>query len=250
MANKRKPKTWRELSSTKEFYDKVAEEIQEKNVDKQRIETEKVRERAKIKPLTDNQGILLNAIETYKLVICNGKAGTGKTFCAVAAAIGMLLDGRIDKIIFTRPAVEAGESLGFAPGTIDEKYAMFTRPFMRNAGKVIPISLVRKLIKEEKIELTPIAHMQGDTFDDCFVIVDEVQNLTNSQAKMVLTRIGINCKVVYIGDAGQSFLPYNGKNSLLHVMDQLYGDSDIFMMSMGPEDIVRSRLVQFIEENL
>ena len=175
-----------------------------------------------------------------------GPAGTGKTFLAVAAAVNLLLDKRVARIILTRPAVEAGEKLGFLPGDMQEKVNPYLRPLYAALYHMLDYERVQKLLEREVIEIAPLAFMRGRTLSDSFIILDEAQNTTPEQMKMFLTRIGINSKVVVTGDITQVDLP-NGKISgLIQAREILRDIEGIRFCYFDERDVVRHSLVQLI----
>ncbi len=197
-------------------------------------------------PKTINQRRYLEAIERNDLVFGIGPAGTGKTYLAVAMALSALLAKRMSRIILTRPAVEAGEKLGFLPGTIQEKVDPYLRPLYDALYDMLDIEKVEKLLERSVIEIAPIAFMRGRTLNDCFIIVDEAQNSTPEQMKMVLTRQGFNAKMVVTGDVTQIDLPPGRKSGLLHAEEVLRGVEGISFIYFDERDVVRHTLVQRI----
>src|SRR5947209_6587428 len=170
-------------------------------------------------PKTVNQRRYVDAIEHHDLTFGVGPAGTGKTYLAVAMAIAALLNKRISRIILTRPAVEAGEHLGFLPGTLQEKIDPYLRPLYDALFEMVDAEKVEKLIERNTIEIAPLAFMRGRTLNDCFIILDEAQNTTLEQMKMILTRQGFNSKMVVTGDPTQVDLPGGKKSGLFNAME-------------------------------
>lgn len=195
-----------------------------------------------IRPKTDGQSAYVAAIETHTITFGIGPAGTGKTYLAVAKAVQEFRAGRIGRIILTRPAVEAGESLGFLPGTLNEKVDPYLRPLYDALADMLGTSRFHRLLADETIEVAPLAYMRGRTLNDAFVILDEAQNTTRRQMKMFLTRLGFNTKMVITGDVTQVDL--GGPASGLATIEQvLHGIDDIAFVHLQAADVVRNRLV-------
>ena len=197
-------------------------------------------------PKTVNQRRYLEAIERNDLVIGVGPAGTGKTYLAVAMAVSALMAKRVSRIILTRPAVEAGERLGFLPGTLQEKVDPYLRPLYDALYDMLEVDKVEKLLERATIEVAPIAFMRGRTLNDSFIILDEAQNSTPEQMKMVLTRQGFNSKMVVNGDVTQIDLPGGKRSGLLDALDVLKGVEGISFIQFDERDVVRHSLVQRI----
>ena len=197
-------------------------------------------------PKTVNQRRYMEAIERNDLVFGVGPAGTGKTYLAVAMGISALLSKRVSRIILTRPAVEAGERLGFLPGTLQEKVDPYLRPLYDALHDMLDPEKVEKLLERSIIEVAPIAFMRGRTLNDSFIILDEAQNSTAEQMKMVLTRQGSNSKMVVNGDVTQIDLPMGRRSGLLDALDVLRGVTGISFISFDERDVVRHCLVQRI----
>jgi phosphate starvation-inducible protein PhoH and related proteins len=197
-------------------------------------------------PKTVNQRRYVDAIENHDLTFGVGPAGTGKTYLAVAMAVAALLNKRVSRIILTRPAVEAGEHLGFLPGTLQEKVDPYLRPLYDALFEMIDAEKVEKLIERNTIEIAPLAFMRGRTLNDCFIILDEAQNTTLEQMKMILTRQGFNSKMVVTGDQTQIDLPAGKRSGLLNAIDVLNGVEGIAFVNFNEKDVVRHRLVQRI----
>jgi phosphate starvation-inducible PhoH-like protein len=197
-------------------------------------------------PRTINQRRYLEAIERNDLVFGVGPAGTGKTYLAVAMAVSALLNKRVARIILTRPAVEAGEKLGFLPGTLQEKVDPYLRPLYDALYEMLDHERVEKLLERNVIEVAPIAFMRGRTLNDSFIILDEAQNSTAEQMKMVLTRQGFNSKMVVNGDITQIDLPTGRRSGLLDAIDVLKGVEGITFVAFDQRDVVRHTLVQRI----
>src|SRR5580692_9899399 len=197
-------------------------------------------------PKSVNQRRYLEAIERNDLVFGIGPAGTGKTYLAVAMAISALINKQVSRIILTRPAVEAGERLGFLPGTLQEKVDPYLRPLYDAHYDMLESERVEKLLERNTIEIAPIAFMRGRTLNDSFIILDEAQNSTPEQMKMVLTRQGFNSKMVVNGDITQIDLPGGKRSGLLDVIDVLRGVEGISFIHFDERDVVRHSLVQRI----
>ncbi len=197
-------------------------------------------------PKTVNQRRYLEAIERNDLVFGVGPAGTGKTYLAVAMAVSALIGKRVSRIILTRPAVEAGERLGFLPGTLQEKIDPYLRPLYDALYDMLETDKVEKFLERAAIEIAPLAFMRGRTLNDSFIILDEAQNSTPEQMKMVLTRQGFNSKMVVTGDVTQIDLPGGKRSGLLEAMDVLKGVDGISFIPFDERDVVRHSLVQRI----
>lgn len=197
-------------------------------------------------PKTVNQRRYVDAIEHHDLTFGIGPAGTGKTYLAVAMAVSAYLNKRVSRIVLTRPAVEAGEHLGFLPGTLQQKIDPFLRPLYDALFDMIDVDKVEKLVERNAIEIAPLAFMRGRTLNDCFIILDEAQNTTVEQMKMILTRQGFNSKMVVTGDQTQIDLPGGKKSGLLNAVDVLQGVEGIAFVSFDDKDVVRHTLVQRI----
>jgi phosphate starvation-inducible PhoH-like protein len=195
-------------------------------------------------PKSVNQRRYLEAIERHDLVFGIGPAGTGKTYLAVAMAISALVNKQVSRIILTRPAVEAGERLGFLPGTLQEKVDPYLRPLYDALHDMIESERVEKLLERNVIEVAPIAFMRGRTLNDSFIILDEAQNSTSEQMKMVLTRLGFNSKMVVNGDITQIDLPNGRRSGLIDATEVLRGVEGITFVQFDDKDVVRHTLVQ------
>uniref|UniRef100_Q01P10 PhoH-like protein n=1 Tax=Solibacter usitatus (strain Ellin6076) TaxID=234267 RepID=Q01P10_SOLUE len=195
-------------------------------------------------PKTVNQRRYLEAIERNDLVFGIGPAGTGKTYLAVAMAISALINKQVSRIVLTRPAVEAGERLGFLPGTLQEKIDPYLRPLYDALYDMLDSERVEKLLERNVIEVAPIAFMRGRTLNDSFIILDEAQNCTPEQMKMVLTRLGFNSKMVVNGDITQIDLPNARRSGLVEATDVLRGVEGITFVQFDDKDVVRHTLVQ------
>ncbi len=199
-----------------------------------------------IRPKTLNQKRYVDAIDTHTIVFGIGPAGTGKTYLAMAKAVKALQSKQVTRIILTRPAVEAGERLGFLPGTLSEKIDPYLRPLYDALHDMMDPELIPKLMSSGVIEVAPLAYMRGRTLNDAFIILDEAQNTTAEQMKMFLTRLGFGSKVVVTGDITQIDLPGVGKSGLRAAVDVLDGIDDIHVSELTSADVVRHRLVSEI----
>ncbi|MGK8666866.1 PhoH family protein [Staphylococcus epidermidis] len=199
-----------------------------------------------IRAKTMGQRIYINAMKRNDLVFGIGPAGTGKTFLAVVYAAKQLRKGSVKRIVLTRPAVEAGESLGFLPGDLKEKVDPYLRPLYDGLNTVLGKEQTQRLIERGVIEIAPLAYMRGRTLDDAFVILDEAQNTTHAQMKMFLTRLGFGSKMVVTGDQTQIDLPKGVKSGLKEAVKKLSGVSGISIMKMDQSDVVRHPLVSKI----
>jgi phosphate starvation-inducible PhoH-like protein len=195
---------------------------------------------------SEGQKVYLESIKNNDIVISIGPAGTGKTYLAVAAAIDAHRKNRVKRIILARPAVEAGENLGFLPGDLQEKVDPYLRPLYDALEDIMPADWVRRALEARTIEIAPLAYMRGRTLADAFVILDEAQNATNAQMKMFLTRLGLNSKVVITGDKTQIDLPRKEDSGLLQIEQILKGIDGIDIVYLDSKDVVRHRLVKEI----
>lgn len=200
----------------------------------------------RIKPRTRGQSLYVDAIRDHDLTFATGPAGTGKTYLAVATAVESLKAGSIRKIVLVRPAVEAGENLGFLPGDLRAKLNPYLRPLLDALGEMVDFDQARDLMERETIEVIPLAYMRGRTLNDAFIILDEAQNATAAQMKMFLTRMGQRSKMVVSGDATQQDLPRGVTSGLRDAMRRLAKIDDIGFVRLQSSDIVRHRLVQKI----
>ena len=202
--------------------------------------------RRTVKPKSVNQRRYLEAIEKYDMVFGIGPAGTGKTYLAVAMAISALLAKRVNRIILARPAVEAGERLGFLPGTLQDKIDPYLRPLYDALYDMLEPEKVDRYLEKSVIEIAPIAFMRGRTLNDSFVILDEAQNTTSEQMKMFVTRLGFNSKAVITGDITQIDLPSARRSGLLEAADVLKNVEGLTFVYFDESDVVRHHLVQRI----
>ncbi len=202
--------------------------------------------RRAITPKSGGQAAYLESIRDHDIVISIGPAGTGKTYLAVATAVDALYRKRVKRIILARPAVEAGENLGFLPGDLQEKVDPYLRPLYDALEDMMPSDRVQRAIEDRTIEIAPLAYMRGRTLSDAFVILDEAQNATTAQMKMFLTRLGLNSKVVITGDKTQIDLARLDNSGLLQVERILKGIEGIAFVYLDAKDVIRHRLVKDI----
>jgi phosphate starvation-inducible protein PhoH and related proteins len=196
----------------------------------------------KVRPQSENQRILMAAIDSHNLTVALGPAGTGKTYLAVTAAVEALEEGRVDRIVLSRPAVEAGESLGFLPGDLHEKLAPYLRPLYDALNERIGGKRLRQYLGDGTIEIAPIAYMRGRTLNNAFVVIDEAQNCTYGQIKMLLTRLGWHSTMVLTGDPDQSDL-LDGLSGLADIARRLDIVPGVAVVRLTEADIVRHPLV-------
>lgn len=196
-----------------------------------------------ILPRSHTQKLYFDALQNHELVFGLGPAGTGKTYLAVAMAVSMLLEGRVDRIILSRPAVEAGERLGFLPGDMRDKIDPYLRPLYDALYDMLPAERVAKGLESGEIEVAPLAFMRGRTLANAFVILDEAQNTSPVQMKMLLTRLGENSRLAVTGDLSQIDLPIGVPSGLRHALDILDGVDGISFVRFGEADVVRHPLV-------
>ncbi len=202
----------------------------------------------KIMAKTKGQYDYVEMINNKDVVFGIGPAGTGKTYLAVVMAIKYLREKKVSRIVLTRPAVEAGENLGFLPGDLQEKIDPYLRPLYDSLYDVLGFELVLKYIEKGIIEIAPLAYMRGRTLEDCFIILDEAQNTTPEQMKMFLTRIGLNSKVVVTGDITQVDLPKNSESGLILIQNILKNINEIGFSYLDSKDVVRHKIVRKIIE--
>jgi phosphate starvation-inducible PhoH-like protein len=199
-----------------------------------------------IKAKSTGQAEYLQAVEEHDIVVSIGPAGTGKTYLGVAKAVSYLMSKKVERIILTRPAVEAGESLGFLPGAIEEKVDPYLRPLYDALNDFLPFDRIKKYLSMKAIEVAPLAYMRGRTLNDAFIILDEAQNTTSMQMKMFLTRMGWRSKVVVTGDITQIDLPTNVFSGLIEIQHLLKNIKGIEFVYLSEKDVVRHHLVQNI----
>ncbi|MDY2840406.1 MAG: PhoH family protein [Treponema sp.] len=200
----------------------------------------------RVYPRTQNQAEYINMLQTKDMVFCTGSAGSGKTFLAVAQALFLILTHKKNKLIITRPVVEAGESLGFLPGDLEDKIDPYLRPLKDSMETLLPAESVKRLFEAGIIEAAPLAYMRGRTLNNSVIILDEAQNATIPQMKMFLTRMGENSKVYVTGDPSQVDLPRKVESGLMHSISILYKIDDIGFMELTADDVVRNNLVKKI----
>jgi phosphate starvation-inducible PhoH-like protein len=196
----------------------------------------------RVKPRSENQRMLLEAIDQYSLTLALGPAGTGKTYLAVASAVQALDDGQVSRIVLSRPAVEAGESLGYLPGTMEEKLSPYLRPLYDCLADRLGGKRLKSFMADGSIEIAPIAFMRGRTLNNCFVVIDEAQNCTYGQIKMLLTRLGWNSTMVINGDPDQTDL-LDGLSGLAEIARRLDTLPGVAVVRMTDGDVVRHPLV-------
>src|SRR5881397_33810 len=199
-----------------------------------------------VSPKTLNQKLYVEAIERYDMVFGIGPAGTGKTYLAVSMAVRWLLEKKVSRIVLTRPAVEAGERLGFLPGTLQQKIDPYMRPLYDALYDMLDADKLERFLEKGIIEVAPLAFMRGRTLNDSFVILDEAQNTTSEQMKMFLTRLGFNSKAVITGDITQIDLPQGKKSGLIEALEVCGKIDGIGVVQFGEKDVVRHNLVQQI----
>ncbi|MDH5380780.1 MAG: PhoH family protein, partial [Cyclobacteriaceae bacterium] len=201
---------------------------------------------ASIKPKTINQQKLIYSLQENDLVFAVGPAGTGKTYISVALAVQALKNKVVKKIIITRPAVEAGENLGFLPGDLKEKLDPYLRPIYDALRDMIPVEKLRYYMEGGIIEIAPLAYMRGRTLNEAFILLDEAQNTTPMQIKMFLTRMGPESKMIITGDISQIDLPRNQKSGLIEAIRILKGVRGVGFVNLTDKDVIRHRIVKDI----
>lgn len=200
----------------------------------------------RVYPRTQGQAEYINLLQTKDMVFCTGSAGSGKTYLAVAEALRLILNHKKNKLIITRPVVEAGESLGYLPGALEDKIDPYLRPLRDAMEYILPVETVKRLFEAGIIEVAPLAYMRGRTLNNAVVILDEAQNATREQIKMFLTRMGENSKIFVTGDPSQIDLPKKSSSGLMHSISILYKIDDIGFMELTADDVVRNPLVKKI----
>lgn len=196
-----------------------------------------------VKPINFIQDAYLNAIKHNSIIFGIGSTGTGKTYIPAAYAASELYHKRIEKIIITRPNIEVGRSLGFLPGTLDEKFLPYLKPFEKVFRKFLGAGFYEYALKTKAIDPQPLGFMRGDTFEDCIVLVDEAQNVAAIEMKMLLTRIGYNCKMIFSGDTSQADIPDSGLDDAADKIENIEG---VEVVEFLDTDIVRSKLCKSI----
>ena len=201
-----------------------------------------------VQPRSAGQAAYVKAIREHDVVVCSGPAGSGKTFLAVAMAVSALRSEQVRKIVLVRPAVEAGESLGYLPGDLQAKINPYLRPLLDALREMMDYELLKRLTEQDVVEMVPLAYMRGRTLNNAFIILDEAQNTTVAQMKMFLTRLGVGSKMVISGDTTQIDLPPNRRSGLVDAMERLERVRGCGRVQLGGIDIVRHPLVQRIVE--
>jgi phosphate starvation-inducible PhoH-like protein len=199
-----------------------------------------------VTPKSTNQRLYMEAIEKHDMVFAVGPGGSGKTYLAVAMAVSALLTKQVDRIILARPAVEAGEKLGFLPGTLQQKIDPYMRPLYDALYDMLDVDKLERFLEKGIVEVAPLAFMRGRTLNDSFVILDEAQNTTSEQMKMFLTRLGFNSKAVITGDVTQIDLPPGRRSGLVEALEVVGRIDGIAFMKFDERDVVRHNLVQQI----
>ncbi|OQB02605.1 MAG: PhoH-like protein [Spirochaetes bacterium ADurb.Bin215] len=200
----------------------------------------------RVYPKSVRQAELMRALQNNEMVICQGPAGTGKTFIAVAYALKLLLSRQVRKIVVTRPVVEAGESLGFLPGDLEQKINPYLRPIRDAMDALLPPDVLRKIEDSSMLEVAPLAYMRGRSLNNAVVLLDEAQNTTTEQMKMFLTRLGENSRAIITGDTTQVDLPHRCESGLVSATRILSAIPEISIISLESSDVVRNPLVQKI----
>src|SRR5688500_10287351 len=242
MQKKLRRQDWLSVEDVGQAIGKAADDQRERTAD----EIDVYAKGNSIKPKTEGQKRYIDAINKHDLTFCVGPAGTGKTYLAVAAAASMLKGGNVKRLILARPAVEAGERLGFLPGDMQAKVNPYLRPLFDALHDMMDFEQVKRFMINDVIEVIPLAFMRGRTLNDSVIILDEAQNTTPAQMLMFLTRLGHNSKMIITGDTSQVDLPSNQKSGLVDAMEKLSGIKGIGTVELERGDIVRHRLVQNI----
>ena len=199
-----------------------------------------------IKPRTHGQKAFMDAVRTHEVVFVIGPAGTGKTFLAMAAAVSALLNKEVERLVLTRPAVEAGENLGFLPGDLKEKVDPYLLPLYDALNAMVDVEKSKRIFDRDQIEVAPLAYMRGRTLAKCFAILDEAQNTTPEQMKMFLTRLGEGSRAIITGDITQVDLPSHVSSGLIEANKILQNTEGVAIVHLENSDIVRHRIVQNI----
>ena len=200
----------------------------------------------KVYPHTQHQADYIHSLRTHNMVFCFGAAGSGKTFIAVAEALRLVLSHKVSRLVITRPVVEAGESLGFLPGDLEDKINPYLRPLYDSMEMVLPKETVKRLIESEIIEIAPLAYMRGRSLNNSVVILDEAQNTTSGQMRMFLTRIGESSTAIITGDPTQIDLPKKSDSGFTEAIKILCGIESLSVVKFSHRDTVRSRIVREI----
>lgn len=205
-----------------------------------------IRPDLRVRPRTQGQQEYLEAIARHEMTFAIGPAGTGKTYLAMAVAVSHLMNKKVKRLILTRPAVEAGENLGFLPGDLEEKISPYLRPLYDALYAMVDLTKVQRMIEEQRIEVAPLAFMRGRTLDHSFILLDEAQNTTSEQMKMFLTRLGQGSRAIITGDVTQCDLPRGTKSGLAEAARILKSVPEIGMVHLSRRDVVRHPLVERI----
>lgn len=221
----------------------IVDKIENKNIDMVASVIRIPKNGKPVQMRTINQGEYLQKMENHDIVFATGPAGTGKTFLAVAYALSEIAKEKYERLIVTRPVVEAGESLGYLPGDFEQKISPYMRPVYDSLYCLLPQEVIKKYAEEDRIEVAPLAYMRGRTLSNSFIILDEAQNTSISQMKMFLSRIGENSKTVITGDTTQIDLPKSVQSGLIHALKILSGIEEIAFQTFDKKDIVRHHLV-------
>ena len=213
-------------------------------------ESHDIQYRNRLKPRTENQKLFIRSIVENDIVFCQGVAGSGKTHIAIGMALEWLLDDKIDKIVITRPVIEAGEKLGFLPGTAEEKLHPYLMPILDEINYFIDMASYAQLKNDNQIEVVPLALMRGRSFHNAFIVADECQNASYEQLKMLLTRIGMDSKMILTGDTAQSDLQHHYRGGFRDLIDTLSGIEGIGFSKLNEVDIVRNPIIAAIVKRL
>jgi phosphate starvation-inducible PhoH-like protein len=205
-----------------------------------------IRPDLRVRPRTQGQQEYLESIARHEMTFAIGPAGTGKTYMAMAVAVSHLMNKKVKRLILTRPAVEAGENLGFLPGDLEEKISPYLRPLYDALYSMVDLSKVQRMIEEQRIEVAPLAFMRGRTLDHSFILLDEAQNTTSEQMKMFLTRLGQGSRAIVTGDVTQCDLPRGTKSGLAEAARILRSVPEIGIVHLSRRDVVRHPLVERI----